>query len=220
MKKLIVLWGLAALLGSTAVQAKDSESEKKPEKMVTTELKELPAQLKNKGGKTEEVKIQLTVGAVDGQLDMDKLQKEVTYTNAKGEKKTVSAEDVSLVTFTYDSVEYRMLSCPNKLKLEAESSTPKYIFLKLEVDGTRLRLLRYYQVSTSKINGNELKSVSRKYVLRKSNDTYLMPEIKDFKKDMTEFFSDCQGLVFKLSKNQFVKKDMVQIANFYNSECK
>jgi len=37
---------------------------------------------------------------------------------------------------------------------------------------------------------------------------------------MTEFFSDCQGLVFKLSKNQFVKKDMVQIANFYNSECK
>jgi hypothetical protein len=220
MKKQIVLWGIVALIGSTAVQAKDNENEKKPEKMVTTELKELPAQLKNKGGKTEEVKIQLTVGAVDGQLDMDKLQKEVTYTNAKGEKKTVSADDVSLVTFTYDSVEYRMLSCPNKLKLEAGSSTPKYIFLKLEVDGTRLRLLRYYQVSTSKINGNELKSVSRKYVLRKSNDTYLMPEIKDFKKDMTEFFSDCQGLVFKLSKNQFVKKDMVQIANFYNSECK
>ncbi|MDR3704350.1 MAG: hypothetical protein P4L28_00400 [Paludibacteraceae bacterium] len=220
MKKQIVLWGIVALLSSTAMQAKDNGNDKKPEKMVTTELKELPAQLKNKGGKTENVKIQLTVGAMDGQLDMDKLQKEITYTNAKGEKKTASGEDVSMVTFTYDSVEYRMLSCPNKLKLDAGSSTPKYIFLKLEVDGTRLRLLRYYQVSTSKINGNELKSVSRKYVLRKSNDTYLMPEIKDFKKDMTEFFSDCQGLVFKLSKNQLVKKDMVQITNFYNSECK
>lgn len=215
MKKLVFLFTVAALFTFTVAGAKDKE-----EKISTSDAKEVPGQIKNKGGKTEDVKLLLTYNPVDGRLDMGKLQKEVTYTNAKGEKKTMSGEDLSLVTFTYDSVEYKMLSCPNKLKLSAGSSTPKYIFLKLEVDGTHLRLLRYYEVTTSKINGNELKSVSRKYVLRKSNDNCLMPETKDFKKDMTEFFSDCQGLVFKLSKNEFTKKDMAQITRFYNSECK
>lgn len=218
MKKRILLFSLIALIG-LQTQAKD-ESPKEP-KLETEVKKQIDGLIVKKNGKTQKTKFEFTVGAYDNMIDMESVQKGVDYIDSVGVKRSVNPEEVSEVQFTHDSVEYRMLACPNKLKLGGSKlSAPKYIFLKLEIDG-KLRLLRYYESSTSTSpTGKEMKTVTRRYVLRKSNDEMIKPESDDFKKDMIDFFEECQGLVFKLSKNQFQKKDMVKIVNFYNVECK
>lgn len=218
MKKLILFAGLLCMAFLSA-QAKDDKP--KEEKLESSEKKNIEGVLVKKNGKTQKAKLVLTIGKFDNAIDMEEVQRGVTYVDADSSKKVVAPEEISEVRFTYDSTEYRMLSCPNKIKLGGGAfKAPKFIYLKLEQDGN-LRLLRYYEstVSTSP-TGKEMKTVTRRYVLRKSNDEMIKPESEDFKKDMSKFFEDCQAMVFKISKNEFTKKDMVKMVRFYNAECK
>jgi hypothetical protein len=217
MRKTILLLSLM-MFSVAGLYAKDKEDKKdKKEKLETEATKEVEGVVVYKNGKTKPITFQFTVGAFDNQLDVEAIQKEAVYLDSAKVKQSIRPEDVSEIKFTYDSVEYRMLSCPNKLKL---GKTGKFIFLKLEQDGG-LRLLRYYESSlTPTPSGNPIKTVTKKYVLRKSTDQMLMPDTENFKKDMNEFFADCQSLVFKITKNEYVKKDMQKIVRFYNAECK
>lgn len=217
MKKLILLLSLVGLF-FTGVVAKD-DAPKEP-KLETEEKKVFDGVILKKSGKTLKTKFEFTVSKFDNVLDVEAIQKEVNYLDSAGVKHVLSPEDVAEIRFTHDSTEYRMLACPNKIKLGGGAlRAPKIIFLKLELDG-KLRLLRYYESSTSTSpTGKEMKTVTRRYVLRKSNDDMIKPESDDFKKDMSEFFEDCQSMVFKISKQEFTKKDMQKIVRFYNAEC-
>jgi hypothetical protein len=43
--------------------------------------------------------------------------------------------------------------------------------------------------------------------------------LKSFKRRATDYFKDCDGLVKKIKKKEFKKKDIFQIVEFYNSNC-
>jgi len=73
-----------------------------------------------------------------------------------------------------------------------------------------------------------LSETGNKAVLQKTENFYLQkdgeklkrPRTLNFRKDMTEYLSDCPSLVEKIRDKDFKRKDLEFIVLFYNKQCK
>ena len=123
----------------------------------------------------------------------EKLQYKVKYFDPAGKKVVLKADNAKEIQFQFAGENVRMLSRYNSIGIGNIFSMSTHIFLKLEMDG--------------------------KLKLQKENGELKRPKGMSFRKDMTEYFSDCPALVEKIEDKDFRKSDLEMMVNFYNSNC-
>lgn len=167
-----------------------------------------------KGSDTIKVKFNIPMGLISGEPIYEKIQHKITYFDASGKRKTLKADDATEIRFDINGNTVRMLSRLNSLGLGNIFSSGTNIFLKLEIDGP-LKMFKYHFTS----NQGGAVYLDSDFILQKGNDVLMQPSIFSFKREMTEYFSNCPKLVEKIESKDFRKKHLEEIVNYYNSEC-
>lgn len=167
-----------------------------------------------KGNDTIKVKFNIPIGILSGEPIYEKIQNKIIYFDASGKRKTLKADDATEIRFDINGITVRMLSCLNSLGLGNIFSSGTHIFLKLEIDGP-LKMFKYHFTS----NHGGAVYLDSYYILQNGNGVLVQPSTLSFKKEMTEYFSNCPKLVQKIESKDFRKKDLEEIVNYYNSEC-
>lgn len=167
-----------------------------------------------KGSDTIKVKFNIPMGLISGEPIYEKIQHKITYFDASGKRKTLKADDATEIRFDINGNTVRMLSRLNSLGLGNIFSSGTNIFLKLEIDGP-LKMFKYHFTSSQ---GGAV-YLDSDFILQKGNDVLMQPSIFSFKREMTEYFSNCPKLVEKIESKDFRKKHLEEIVNYYNSEC-
>lgn len=155
-----------------------------------------------------------------------KIQQRVQYYDAVGKKQTLWPEDAKEIQFTYGQENVRMISVVNSIGLGNPLASSNQIFLKLEIDG-HLKLYSYFysQSSPGMVNpatgimGGGYSYNMDRYVLQKGDGELKKIKGASFKKDMSEYFSDCPSLAQKIENKEFRKDDLESMVNIYNAEC-
>jgi hypothetical protein len=93
----------------------------------------------------------------------------------------------------------------------------KFGYAKLAIDG-KLKLLKR---SLSNINHPRMVAIIETLFLKEGGLAvpFSQIELKSFKKRIKGYFNDCSGLVTKINNKQFGRKDLVEIAEYYNDNC-
>ena len=90
-------------------------------------------------------------------------------------------------------------------------------FAELLIDG-KVKLVK----RKVKIMSNNMISEFNEYLFVKDNGkatVFSKLELKSFKKRASEFFKDCPSLVKKINKKTFGRRDLIEIAQYYNANC-
>jgi hypothetical protein len=154
------------------------------------------------------------------------LQRKVKYFDDKGNKMTLRPGQAKEIRFSYKGKEIRMLSRYDEDGLTYNVPRDRNIFLKLEIDG-KLKLFKYYytenspnvhDASTGPATNADSYRIER-YILQNENGKLKRIKGLTFKRDMTEYFRDCPGLVHKIENKEFRKRDLELMVSFYNSNC-
>jgi len=156
-----------------------------------------------------------------------KLQSKVVYIDEYGKRITVHPEDAREFQFTYQSVTVRMVSRFNSIGLGSPFSSSYNIFLEQLIDGDVKLFNYYYTVDTggtyNPATGGStagIPMVEEEYIIQKGDGGLMKPRRLSFRKDMTEFFSDCPELSERIENKEYRFNDLVSIIRFYNSECR
>ena len=93
----------------------------------------------------------------------------------------------------------------------------KFGYAELVIEG-KLKLLKR---SLSNVNHPRMIAIVETLFLKEAGLAipFSQIEFKAFKKRAKDYFSDCPSLVAKLEKKHFGRKDLVKIAEFYNTNC-
>jgi len=175
---------------------------------------------------TVHVTFLIPFGFLSSEPAYEKLQTRVRYLDRSSKKTILKPDDAKEISFSYGGQKIRMLSVRDDLQLSSIFSSQTKIFLKLEIDG-KVRLFTsfftqnspgMYNASTGMSTGGYMYNVER-YVLQKDNSQLERPRGISFRKDMSEFFSDCPELVQKIQKRDFRKGDLELIVKEYNEKC-
>ena len=160
------------------------------------------------------------------EIEFEKIQRKIKYFDTAGKKSVIKPDQAEEIRFYYKNKEIRLLSRFIALRLHDLFSKNHYYFLKLEMDG-KLKLLRYYytedspevyEASSDVMITGQSYTVS-KYILQKSDEELFMPRTLAFRKDMMKYFQDCPELINMIENRKYRKRDMVNIARYYNSYC-
>jgi hypothetical protein len=87
----------------------------------------------------------------------------------------------------------------------------------VDIDG-KLKLLKR---SLSNINHPRMVVIIETLYLKEGGLAvpFSQIELKSFKIRIKDYFKDCSGLVTKINNKQFGRKDLVEIAEYYNANC-
>ena len=148
--------------------------------------------------------------------DLQYLQKGVTYYEGNGDKKILKPDDAKEFNFTVDGKEIRMLSTVKN---------NKDIFLHVIIDGN-LKLYGFsfteYDTKTPVVAGaptvTTVNSVET-YLLQKGGGDLMKFNVLFFRKNMVKYLSECPNLCEKIENKEYKYYNMVQIVNYYNSNC-
>lgn len=137
--------------------------------------------------------------------------------------KKISAKDIDKVLLT---ISYSKKVKGKRVKKERQSifisisrnkKNSKFGFAELVVDGP-VKLVRRAVFNSS---GQRMETLTESLFVRA--DEMAIPfnyaELKSFKKRAIAYFEDCPELILKIENDVFRKKDLVEIAEFYNSNC-
>lgn len=183
----------------------------------------------NKNGDTIHVllKIPIKFKFFTYEPNYEKLQWKVKYFDANNQKHILTPNQAKELCFKYYDKNIRMLSRYNNLRLRGSIfSDNTYLFLRLEIDG-KLKLFNYYSTqssppmynpSTGAMTGAGSYTIGR-YILQKDNEKLFRPRGIYFRKDMSEFLSDCPDLVQKIEIKTYRNWDLEQIVKEYNEKC-
>ena len=192
----------------------------------------LPLEAKKTEGKiiydtdTVDAIIKIPVKFFSRQPNYESLQYKVKYYDSKGNKFILKPHEAKEVQFTYLGNDVRLLSRYNSLNLGNLFSISDHIFLRLEIDGN-LKLFNYYytqntpgtyNASSGTMNPGYAYSVEN-YIFQKGEGELKRTNTMNFRKDMTEYFSDCPLLVEQIENKTFKRNDLISIVRFYNKEC-
>jgi len=154
-------------------------------------------------------------------IDFYRLQNKVKYFDSTGKKITLWPEDAKEIQFKYNNHNIRMLSRKNLIEFSADTA----IFLRLVVDG-ELKLFYYYALAILGTNSTSTGMVNMSssardelFIMQKGNDELFDTGRFTFRKDMMEYFSDCPALSKLIETKEFLKDDVAEIVNYYNSKC-
>jgi len=161
-----------------------------------------------------------------------KLQDEVKYFDSKNEKHYLEPDMALEIGFEFNGKKFRMLSRFDNLDLNGSFSSNGKIFLNLIKDG-RLKLFEYYYSGSA---GTPMMSAGGgapmmmgggpggcNSILQKGDGPLFEIKVSlfnPFKKQASEYFSDCSELSNKILNKELRKEDIEQIVDYYNRNCK
>ncbi|MFC2151023.1 hypothetical protein ACFLSE_00730 [Bacteroidota bacterium] len=153
----------------------------------------------------------------------EEMQYEISFINEEGEVKTLSPNELKAIEFSYNNSMYKMVSVKNTF----EDSKLTHLLLKLEIDGP-LKLYSYWNKGSSSTMYNPANggvsggrnTTEKTFMLQKENDKPFPVKTLSFKKRMINYFNDCPELCTKIESQEFRKRDIKAIVNYYNSSCK
>jgi hypothetical protein len=137
--------------------------------------------------------------------------------------KKIAAKDIDKVLL---NITYSKKVKGKRIKKEREAifisisrnkKNSKFGFAELVIDGS-VKLVRRAVFNSS---GQRMETLTESLFVR--DDDMAIPfnyaELKSFKKRAKAYFEDCPELVYKIENETFKRKDLVEIAVFYNSNC-
>ncbi|HBK71633.1 MAG TPA: hypothetical protein DDZ39_08275 [Flavobacteriaceae bacterium] len=152
--------------------------------------------------------------------------KGIQFRTEKGEEKT---------EYSFEELKYIEIKEKKKSK---EFTTYSYRILPesgytllKQIEVGKLNLYKFFDVfhsSKSGPNGSmttKSSSISRYYIAKENEEILTNLGInglefgKRFKKNASNYFSDCPELVLKIQKKKFKKKHIVEVVKFYNENC-
>jgi hypothetical protein len=181
--------------------------------------------------KTATVRFRIPV--VDNQVKIEGLQDKVWYFDKSGDMKKLRPKAATEIRIDWNGHEIRMISRRPK----HHTRTKKFVYL--AVDGN-VRLFEYVKTYRNRAPapqsygsgpGSEWNTRHRRYVVQSSTAVYwflqrnneenlVVPRTTGFRKQMKNYFDDCQQLTYMIDEKVFRRKDMVDIALFYNNRCR
>jgi len=175
---------------------------------------------------TLDVILKIPINVFSKEIYYEKLQYNIKYYDSAKNKVVIKPDQVEEIRFIYQDEEVRMLSRYSTLRLESVFSKNYKIFLKLQIDG-KLKLFKYYHTESSPVIYNSSSEVMNegfsnqvdKAILQKGDEELVRIKALTFRRDMMEYFSDCQEISQKIGNKGYRKKDIETIVNFYNSYC-
>lgn len=161
-----------------------------------------------------------------------KLQDEVKYFDSKNEKHFLEPDMALEMVFEYNGQKFRMLSRNDNLGLNGSFSSNNRIFLNLIKDG-RLKLFEYYYSGSA---GTPMMSAGGgapmmiggspggcNSILQKGDGPLFEISVSlfnSFKKQASDYFSDCPALSNKIQNKEYRIDDIELIVDYYNRNCK
>ena len=138
----------------------------------------------------------------------------------KGKEKKLDYKKLRYIKYTVKGIPYKIYYQQVK-----GSKAPK--LMQLLVDG-KVQVFGVYDTYDAKptkyANPNAERKLlhAKKYFVKKKNAKNAIRLTRNFKKDAPVFFKDCNDLVLKIKNEEkgFHRKDIVNIANYYNEKCK
>jgi hypothetical protein len=165
-------------------------------------------------------------GFLAGEPAYIKLQTGVKYFDSSNKKIMLKPGDAKEISFTFNGQNIRMLSVDDDLELRSIFSSQEKVFLKLEIDGAVKLFTSYTTQHTAGMYNGMTGSMSpgttynvEKFVLKKRNGPLKRPRGIVFRKDMSEFFSDCPELVEQIQNKDLRKGDLELMVMEYNKKC-
>lgn len=146
------------------------------------------------------------------------LRSKVTYLNNKGQRKVLKAKDAKEIIFKYENETFRMVSKPHPYSLNRKK--PRYYFLKLEEEGTPLKLFIFYDETTSDDGMNSVHTdYTEEYFVQKNNGELIQAGGLNFRKTMLGIVGDCPEVAEKVETREWKQRDIKKIISTYNARC-
>jgi hypothetical protein len=144
------------------------------------------------------------------------LQFNVYYLDSLGKESRLCADKAKEIRFEFNGELIQMIS----LKFYTFGLYPDTnIFVKLDIDG-KLRLFTYFP-STGYSGGGfgNTQTQIGFHLIQKGDNKPYAPIMRNFRKRMSAYLSDCPSLVEKIQTQEFRCKDIRTIVLYYNSNC-
>lgn len=188
--------------------------------------KKIPGEIVLNNDETVSVTFLIPFGFLSSTPTYTKLQTRVRYIDKSDRRVVLKPGDAKEISFTWKGQRIRMISVHDDLGLQSLFSSQQNVFLKLEIDG-EMRLFTSYFVQTSPgmYNGSMGMSTGgsyynvEKFVLQKKGGPLKQPRSLSFRKDMSEYFSDCPELVERIQKRDLRRGDLELMVMEYNKKC-
>ena len=136
------------------------------------------------------------------------------YFDSNGEKKFAKPEEIDEIIYFDKGDTIRMISHVDPIVVPCEMCKIKYKFMQIIVDG-EMKLFTYRGDWDSNLRDRGV----RYYYYQRNDDKLFSPNNLYFKKEMSEYFSDCEELVNKIKTKEFKRNDAEKIVEFYNTNC-
>lgn len=144
--------------------------------------------------------------------DYSSIQKRVKYYDEDGNKQIITPNQAREVSFVIGQEEIRMVSVNLTINLQLQAGGKR--FLRLTVDGDKLKLLRFYDLTL------QLRSTPQyQDILQKENHSKKVVDVR-FRKEILAYFSDCPTLAKKIKDKKMTYKHLPAMVMYYNKSCK
>lgn len=175
---------------------------------------------------TLDVIFKIPVNIFSKEINFEKLQYKIKYIDSAKNTVVIKSNQAEEIRFLYQDKEVRMLSRYTNYRLRNVFTNNHKVFLKLEIDG-KIKLFRYYQTESSPVMYNSSSDLITEGIsnqvdrcfLQKGSQELIRIKGLTFRKDMMEYFSDCNEVFQKIENRKYGKKDIETIVNYYNSYC-
>lgn len=194
--------------------------------VVVAHARKIEGQIILNNDETLDVTFLIPFGFLSSEPTYTKLQTRVRYIDRSNKKVVLKPDDAKEISFTLNGKEIRMISVTDELILQSLFSSQQRVFLKLEIDGA-LRLFTSYSTQSSPgVSSSSMGGMSvgmsynvEKFVLQKRGGPLKQPRSLSFRKDMSEYFSDCPELVERIQKRDLKRGDLEIMVMEYNKKC-
>jgi hypothetical protein len=159
--------------------------------------------------------VRFIIVTVRGGYSFEDLQDKVRYLDKNGKKKKLRPDQADEIRFRWDDQDIRMLS-----RTPIHHSRKKK-FMHIYLDG-RVRIYEY--IKTYRFTGRQGMSYARINTaiygyFERPGEKMIVPKAIGFRKQMKNYFKDCEELVNRIKGKVYSRRDMEDIAKFYNSRC-
>lgn len=191
-----------------------------------SEAKKIPGFFISNDGDTVHVTFSVSVNLFRQEIKISRIQEKIRYYDSLKNSKTLKPGSASELVMINSGDTIRMLSRANNLGLGSFASR-NAIFLWLIKDGP-LQLFRYYESqasapsfnhSTNTVSGGYTYETESYILQKRGQPLFRTRSMISFRKDMTNYLSDCPELAKKIENKQYRSDDMLLIVEEYNKVC-
>lgn len=195
--------------------------------MVSTlaQAKKLPGKIVHKDGGVSDVTLRIPFKFLSFSPNYEGMQYRVVYFDHNNERQVVRPDEVREIHFEIKGEVIRMVAVRNSLE-GTLFNTNTHLFLRLLIDGPRLRLFRYYFTTHSPgmMTAGGAMSPGHTYsvdneVLQLDDGPLMHPRGIAFRKDMLRYLTDCPEVTRLIESRDLRRNDLEVIVHEYNKKC-